>query len=105
MRRGYDLEQDDVDLSIRTAEAFLPTTHMVVKRSELTRLTAVAHAAGVAEQAKRCWPDIRSAYTNGRAAGIDLSIRALRYRWLFVAGAVVVAFVAGRQSILWQAGL
>lgn len=105
MRKGYEVDHDDLDLSIKTAEAFLPTTHMVIARSELVRLTSIAKSTGEAEQARRYWPDVKKAYANGRAAGIDLTLRALRYRWVFVAAVAVISFVTGRQSILWQAGL
>lgn len=97
MKRGYDIGHDDLDLSIHTAEAFLPTTHMVIARSELARLTNTAHAAGVAEQAKRTWPDIQRAFYNGRARGLEIALR-FRLHWWVCAAIAFIGFTAGRLS-------
>lgn len=97
-RRLYDLERDpdDLEIAVRTAQAFLPSTYTVLETSRLVRLTEVAKASGRAQAAKEFWPDIQRAFYSGRAQGIELCIRAQRWRWAFVAGVAVAGFLAGR---------
>lgn len=96
MRRGYDIgaEPDDVELAVRTAAAFLPTTHQVIERSRLVKLTDTARAAGRAEAACDFWPDVRRAYLDGRARGIEVAIR-FRVSRLIVAVAALAGVVVG----------
>lgn len=98
--RGYDVDHRTTE-SIEIAQRWLPSTHLVVPRSELLRIADVAKAAGCAEQAERAHPAIQAAYFNGRARGAEMAVR-LRLHWWIAVAIAFMSFTGGR---LFGAGL
>jgi hypothetical protein len=97
------------DARIDEAQRLLPDSHTVVAIDGLRSLiqdahdVAIAETLGVARAASVLHAE--QAYRSGYTAAARDALRIHEWRWLLVAALVVISFIIGRQSILWQAGL